>query len=148
MTIRKTLIYFTLLTILLAGIECKSTQRVTSQKAMYKAIYIDQFRLTYFRKILIKSYNNSKAIQEIISNDHSGFTEPVLTEDDYTLIDSLAVIDNEKLKIDSAQGNLRAEGAQGKRPLGFILDRLKSKWLDSLANERYRTSGVKKFYPD
>jgi hypothetical protein len=90
MIIRKTFIYFTLLTILLAGIECKSTQRATSQKAMYKAIYIDQFRLTYFRKILIKSYNNSKAIQEIISNDHSGFTEPVLTKDDYTLIDSLA----------------------------------------------------------
>lgn len=128
---------------LFVGLNCRSTQTPASKKAMYKAIYIDQFRLTYFRQLLIKSYNNSDAIQEIISNDHSGFTEPVLTEDDYTLIDSLTIIDNEKLKIDSTQGNRRAEGAQGKRPLGFILEKLKSKWLDSLANERFRSSGFK-----
>jgi hypothetical protein len=47
------------------------------------------------------------------------------------------------MKIDSTEGNQRAEGAQGKRPLGFILDKLKSKWFDSLANERYKISGVK-----
>ena len=62
---------------------------------MYKSIYIDQFKLTYFRQILSKGYNNSKAIQEIISSDHSGFTEPILTEDDYKLIDSLTTVDNE-----------------------------------------------------
>jgi len=111
---------------------------------MYKSIYIEQFKLTYFRQILIKGYNNSKAIQEIISSDNSGFTEIILSEDDYKLIDSLATIDNEKMKIDSTVGNRRAEGAQGKRPLGYILARLNSKWLDSLANNRYRSSGIKK----
>ena len=105
---------------------------------MNKSIYIDQFKLAYFREFLRKSYNSSKAIQEIISSDHSGFTEPILTEDDYKLIDSLTTADNEKLKIDSIQSNRRAEGAQGKRPLGFILNRLSGKWLDSLANKRYK----------
>lgn len=115
---------------------------------MYKSIYIDQFKLTYFRQILSKGYNNSKAIQEIISSDHSGFTEPILTEDDYKLIDSLTTIDNEKMKIDSTEGNRRAEGAQGKRPLGFILNGLNSKWLDSIAKKRYKNSGVNKMYND
>ena len=100
--------------------------------------------MTYFRQILIKGYNNSKAIQEIINSDHSGFTEAILTEDDYKLIDSLTTADNEKMKIDSTQGNRRAEGAQGKRPLGFILDKLNSKWLDSLARQRLKSSGVPK----
>lgn len=115
---------------------------------MYKANYIDQFKLTYFRQILAKSYNNSKAIQEIISLDHSGFTEPILTEDDYKLIDSLTTADNEIIKIDSTQSNRRAEGAQGKRPLGFILERINSKWLDSLARKRLKVSGVPKSWTE
>jgi len=115
---------------------------------MYKSIYVDQFKLTYFRKILIKGYNNSNAIQEIINSDHSGFTEPILTEADYKLIDSLTSVDNENLKIDSTQGNRRAEGSQGKRPLGYVLGKLNSKWLDSLANKRYKSSGVKELYHD
>lgn len=46
--------------------------------------------------------------------------------------------------IDSADGKRRAEGAKGKRPLGFIFDKLDSKWLDSLANKRYKSSGLRK----
>lgn len=115
---------------------------------MYKSIYIDQFRLTYFRKILIKSFNNSNAIREIYSIDHSGFTEPILTESDYAIIDSLTTIDNEKLKLDSANGNRRAEGSQGKRPFGYIIEIINSKWLDSIANKRYKNSGVKEMYKD
>lgn len=113
---------------------------------MHKSMYIEQFRLTYFRKMLIKSYNNSAAIWEVIRNDNSGFSEPILTIDDDNLIDSLTTVDNDKMKLDSVQGNRRAEGAKGKRPLGFIIDKIKSKWLDSLANERYNSSGVKELY--
>jgi hypothetical protein len=138
MTANKTFLYIFVLLLSINGLYCKSTHSSVSQKAMYKSIYIHQFKLTYFRQIISKGYNNSKAIQEIVSSDHSGFTEPILTDDDYQLIDSLTVIDNEKMKIDSAEGNRRAEGAQGKRPLGFILDRLNGKWLDSIANERYK----------
>ena len=141
-------IYFIFLLASLLGLQCKSTLHSTAQKASYKSIYIDQFKLTYFKKILIKSYNNSKAIQEIIHADHSGFTEPLLTEDDYKLIDSLTTADNENLKIDSTEGNRRAEGAQGKRPLGFILDRFKTQEIDRIAKKRYKISGLNKIQTD
>ncbi|MBK7184124.1 MAG: hypothetical protein IPN29_02685 [Saprospiraceae bacterium] len=99
---------------------------------------MNQFKLTYLRQILYKSYNNSKAIKEIINFDHSGFTELILSEQDFELIDSVTTAHNEIMKIDSVQGYLRAEGAQGKRPLGFILNKVESKWLDSLARRRLR----------
>ena len=144
MTTNKIFIFIFVLLVSLNVLQCKSPQNSTSKRAMYKSIYINEFKLTYFRQMLIKGYNNSNAIQEIISKDNSGFTEIILTEDDYKLIDSLATLDNEKMKIDSTVGNRRSEGAQGKRPLGFILYRLNSKWLDSLANKRYKNSGIKK----
>ncbi len=142
MTRKSISIYLVLVVALFVVLACKSTRGVTSQAAMYKAIYIDQFKLTYFRQLLTKSYNNSKAVQEIIGADHSGFTEPLLTEDDQKLIDSLTTIDNERMKIDSTEGSRRAEGAQGKRPLGFILEKLTSKWLDSVARRRLKVSHV------
>ena len=143
----KKFIYFFVVLISINGVRCTSTHLI-SQKTMYKSIYIDQFKLTYFRYFLIKGYNNSKAIHEIIQSDHSGFTEPILTEKDYTLIDSLTISDNEKMKTDSTEGDQRAEGAQGKRPLGYIIERLNSKWLDSIAKRRYKSSGVNTLYSD
>jgi hypothetical protein len=127
---------------------CESTRRTATQKEQFKAIYLNQFKLTYFRQLLAKSYNNSNAVQEIIGADHSGFTEPILTADDHHLIDSLTTIDNEYLKVDSTEGNRRAEGAQGKRPLGFIMQKLKGKWLDSLAKQRLKLSGVPDSWTD
>ncbi|MBC7587873.1 MAG: hypothetical protein H7178_05870 [Chitinophagaceae bacterium] len=97
--------------------------------------------------MLVKSYNNSKAVQEIINLDHSGFTEPILTLDDYKLIDSLTIVDNQQMQLDSANSIGRvAEGAEGKHPLGLILYKINSNWLDSLANKRYKGSGVKQTY--
>ena len=104
--------------------------------------------MTYFRLLLSKSYNNSNSVRDIISNDHSGFTEPILTEIDFKLIDSLTTIDNQRLITDSSEGHLRAEGAQGKRPLGFIMDILTSKWLDSLSKSRMKISGVSDNWSD
>ena len=108
--------------------QCRSARNLTYPTTS-KSTYIKQFKLTYFRQVLVKSYNNSEAIQEIIASDHSGFQESILTEDDYRLIDSLTTIDNEKIKIDSTKGSRRAEGAKGKRPLEFILDELDGKYL-------------------
>ncbi|MBE7171881.1 MAG: hypothetical protein INR73_14935 [Williamsia sp.] len=136
--------YSTVLFLSLAGLTCKSTGNVASQKAMYRSIYFDQFKLTYFRRFLLKSYNYSAAIQEIINRDHSGFTEPILSDADDHLIDSLTTADNELMKIDSAKGPLRAEGAQGKRPFDYMLDKLNSKWLDSLARKRAKAFDVPK----
>ena len=129
--------------IILSFAQCQSTKRSRFLKKEYKSIYIDQFKLIYIDEMLIKGYNNSKAIQEIIKFDHSGFTERILTEDDYKLIDSLTTIDNQKMVIDSSWGKQRAEGSEGKRPLGFIFNKFSGKWLDSIARKRYKKSGLR-----
>src|SRR5689334_18318626 len=113
MAATKRFIYSIFLTTLVIITSCESTRRTPSLKAQYKDIYLDQFKLTYFRQLLIKSYNNSNAVREIIHADHSGFTEPILTEEDYKLIDSLTTFDNQHLIADSTEGHRRAEGAQG-----------------------------------
>jgi hypothetical protein len=138
----KTAVYFLVCTIIITYSACDTTRGTPSIKAQYKEVYLDQFKLTYLRKLLTKSYNNSNAVQEIINTDHSGFTEPILTEEDYKLIDSLTTIDNQNLIADSTEGRRRAEGAQGKRPLGYAMDKLTSKWLDSLAKKRLKVNGV------
>ena len=130
--------------IILVCSQCQFTKRSRFLRKEYKSIYINEFKLTYFEKMLIKGYNNSNTIKEILNFDHSGFTETVLTENDYKLIDSLTTLDNQAMVIDSSWGKKRAEGSQGKRPLGFILNKFNSKWLDSLANKRYKKSGLRK----
>ena len=127
--------------VLILIFSCKATQ-VPSTKAQFKSIYVNQFKLTYFRKVLLKSYNNSKAINEIIDLDHSGFIEPVLITDDYKLIDSLVEAENEKMKVDSTDGDRRAEGAQGKRPFHFILKTLKDRSLEKIAKRRFKKAGL------
>lgn len=118
---------------------CRSRQ-VKQDEASNKTIYVDQFKLTYFRMLLGKAYNHSAAVQEMLLNDHSGFTEPILDDRDIRFIDSLTRADNERMRADSAQGALRAEGAQGKRPLAYMLRTLESKWLDSVAVRRFRNT--------
>jgi hypothetical protein len=121
------------------GFQCKSTHHISSENAQYKSIYINQFKLTYFRQLLLKGFNNSKPIRDLIAFDQSGFTESILATDDFKLIDSFTTIDNFKMKMDSANGvGMVAEGAEGKHPLGFILSKLNSKWLESLASNRYK----------
>jgi len=142
-TFRGTFIYIVALSISTVGLNCKSVQSPTREEMELKSIYLDQFKLTYFRQILIKSYNNSECVQEIINSDHSGFTEAILTEDDNKMIGSLTTADSQRIKKDSTHRIGRvAEGAEGKHPLEFMLDRLQSKWLDSIANERYKTSEI------
>lgn len=145
MTTNSRFIYIFLLLSSLMGYQCKTTHDSTSQKAMIKSIYINQFKLTYFRKLLLKGFNHSEAVQKIITFDHSRFTEPILTIGDSMLIDSLTTLDNLKMQKDSMTRIGRvAEGAEGKSPLDFILSELTSKWLDSLAQKRYNLSGISK----
>ena len=139
-TILKYLFFITFITSVC--IQCQSTQRTRLLRKEYKSIYINQFKLTYFRHLLLIGYNKSNAIQEIIKLDHSGFTEPILTVDDYILIDSLTKADNQIMITDSIEGIRRVEGSQGKRPLGYIIEKQNSKWLDSLAKKRYKSSGL------
>ena len=148
MNTKSTILYSILLTIVAITISCENVNKAELQKIEKEEIYVNQFKLTYFRLLLSKSYNNSNSVRDIISNDHSGFTEPILTEIDFKLIDSLTTIDNQRLITDSSEGHLRAEGAQGKRPLGFIMDILTSKWLDSLSKSRMKISGLSDNWSD
>lgn len=127
-------------------VQCRTTQQVKSERRQFKEVYINQFKLTYFRKILIAGFNHSETVKTLIRFDRSGFTEPILSEHDYKLIDSLVYLDNQYMMADSSRSIGRvAEGGEGKHVLGYILDRLESKWLDSLANSRFRQSGRRRF---
>ena len=141
--------YSTLLILLSAAfIQCHTSREKELQSEM-KSIYIDNFKLLYFRKLLQSGFNNSEEVKTIIKFDRSGFTEPVLTEDDHHLIDSIVRLDNLKMTSDSVNRIGRvAEGAEGKHVLAYILNRLESKWLDSLAKQRYKTSSVRILYSE
>lgn len=149
MKTNKRFIYSLLLTFFVIGLQCKRGYHTTSHKAIYKSLYVDQFKLTYFRKLLIKVYNNSDAIQQIIRSDRSGFTEPILTMEDLKIIDSLTTLDNQMMTADSTNAIGRvAEGAEGKHILGFIMRKMDGRRLDSLAKERYKRSGASQFLND
>jgi hypothetical protein len=117
---------------------CKSSYQST-QKRQMKQTYIYVFKLTYFTKILIVGFNNSEAIKAKIAKDGSGYGEPLLSAEDYRLIDSFIIIDNAKMVQDSINriGKF-SEGIQGKHVLTTALYKFQSKWLDNLAKERYR----------
>jgi hypothetical protein len=119
---------------------------VKSERRQFKEVYIDQFKLTYFRKLLTASFNHSEAVKNLIEFDRSGFTEPVLTGKDYNFIDSLVYLDNQVLVADSIRSiGTVAEGAEGKHVFNFILTKMQSKWLDRLAYKRYKHLGRKVF---
>ena len=127
-------------------VQCGTVLQVKSERKQFKEIYISQFKLTYFRKILLAGFNHSEEVKMLIRFDRSGFTEPILSEHDHWLIDSLVKIDNQHLMTDSTNSIGRvAEGAEGKHVLGFIMNRLDSKWLDSLAYHSYKKSGRRRF---
>lgn len=104
-----------------------------------KEAYIHSFKLTYYRKLMIKGFNNSEEIKSLISSDRSGFSEILLSIDDYKLIDSLTNKDNQIMLNDSINNIGRvAEGCEGKRVLEFSLNKYNSKWIDDLAKQRYK----------
>jgi hypothetical protein len=112
-----------------------------------KSVYIHEFKLTYFKKLLQAGFNNSNAVNSLIEFDKSGFTEPVLTLRDYRFIDSIVRSDNLKMSRDSLESIGRvAEGAEGKHVFEYLLERLQSNRLDSLARHRYRSSCLESGY--
>ena len=104
-----------------------------------KEIYIPNFKLIYFKKLLIAGHNNTSEIKSIVYADHSGFSEPILSMEDYDLIDSLVKIDNNTMILDSINRIDRvAEGAEGKHVFGYALNKYQSNWLDKLSKERFK----------
>jgi hypothetical protein len=120
---------------------CKSSKQIIKPKQSNdELLFINEFKLTYFRQIFLKGFNNINEIHYVLSKDNSGFTELLLLKEDFKLIDSLSTTANEAMIIDSMNGLYRAEGAQGKRPLQYIMDKLQSNWIDSIASVRYNLS--------
>ena len=118
-----------------------------SVRSQFKEIYVSQFKLTYTRQLLKKSYNNSVHINSVLIEDKSGFTEPILTDVDYRYIDSITTIEANKIKIDSAESFGRvAEGAEGKHVLSFLVQRLESTDLNRIIKSRCRTAKSKDFF--
>ncbi len=132
----KTIFLIILLTFLLI-ISCKSTNSIYNKQM--KEAYIHSFKLTYYENLMIKGFNNSEELKFLISSDRSGFSEILLSIEDYNLIDSLTTKDNQIMLNDSIDRIERvAEGSDGKRVLEFSINKYNSKWIDDLAKQRYK----------
>lgn len=119
------------LLILLTG--CNSTKNVDQKR------YVEEFKYRYFQQCVKKGFNNSKEITTLFEIDKSGYSEPILTDHSYDLINNLSDIAYEKMKADSLNSiGRRAEGSAGKRVFYLTLNEFKSKWLDSIAKAEYR----------
>lgn len=117
---------------------CKPSYEAIYQKQMKEA-YINNFKLIYFVKLFDIGFNYPQEIMEKFKKDGSGYSEPLLSEEDYQLVNRLVEIDNQKMISDSIQRiGAVAEGAQGKNVLSFSLAKYNSRWLDSLAFARYK----------
>ncbi|UOK42180.1 MULTISPECIES: hypothetical protein [Flavobacterium] len=137
MSISKFTIIFLL--ILLFGCKTQNQDRYHNEDDQYKEIYLDQFKLVYVKSLIRKCYNNSPSIERILDEDKSGFTEPLLTTDDYELIDSLTTIDKNKIQKDSILSIGRvAEGAEGKHIFTLLITKIESSDLKKLAKTRYK----------
>lgn len=111
-----------------------------SERKEMKEVYVQSFKMTYLKKMLLSGFRNSKEIKTVLNEDHSSFSEIVLTMDDYVFIDSIVAIDTETVIADSTYSiGLRAEGAAGKRVFAFALNRYQSKWLNDVAKRRAKS---------
>ena len=116
---------------------CTAQNRQKLIEKEMEVAYIHDVKLHYFKRFLVYGLNNSEAINAVMAADRSGYGEPLLSKEDYQLIDSLVKIDNEKMKQDSlARVGRVGEGAQGKHVFSYALSKYQSKWLDSLAKDR------------
>ena len=117
-----------------------------SFECQFKEIYMNQFKLVYTKQLLKKSYNNSVSINLILNEDKSGFTEPILTQEDYIYIDSITTIEAKKIKIDSTESIGKvAEGAEGKHILSYLIAKIENNDFNKLIKKRSRIAKSKTF---
>lgn len=114
---------------------CNNSKDVAYNKQMTQSFIYD-FKIKYFKLVLKEGFNRSDAIKSVLKQDHSGYGEPILSEEDIQIMDSLVKIDGEEMRRDSVARKRMAEGAQGKHVMDFAVRRYQSKWLDSLAKAR------------
>ena len=100
--------------------------------------YVTEFKYRYFQESLKKGFNNNVEIIKLFEIDHSGYTEPILSDESYNLINKLARKANEIMVQDSLRFiGRRAQGGIGKRVFSKCLSDFNSKWLDSIAKDEY-----------
>ena len=105
-----------------------------------KEIYLSEFKMTYFKDILRKGFNNNIGYNNAVKIDNSHFAEPILSTEDIKYIDSLTTVGNQFMVSDSLQSiGRRAEGAEGKLVFNYALERYNSKWLDSISKQHLKT---------
>ena len=138
--------FVTVLLLIFLFVQCKTMKQNRHDIKQFKSIYLYQFKLTYTRRLLQIGFNNSTSINNILDTDPRGFTERILSDADYHLIDSLVYRDNQIMITDSTNRiGMVAEGAEGKSVFDYLISKYESKWIDSVAKVRYKTLGVKKF---
>lgn len=133
---------FVLVTVIVCFISsCKSPGQFShSERKQMKEIYVHSFKMIYLKKMLLAGFRNGNEIRSVLNEDHSNFSEIILTMGDYMFIDSIVAIDQAKIIADSTYsiGN-KAEGAVGKRVFNFALNRYESKWLKDVAKKRSKS---------
>jgi hypothetical protein len=118
-------------------ISCNQRLYNHTQKRQMKEAYVYSFKTTYFRKMLLAGFRNSDEIKKVLTEDHSYFSENILSLEDFQFIDSVVSVDLAKMVADSAYSIGRmAEGAEGKRVFDNALKRYHSKWLTRMAKKR------------
>jgi hypothetical protein len=137
--LKKNLVRKTTLFLLIILASCSNKLGTTKFDKQMNEVYLDEFKITYFKSLLRKGFNNSKDYDDAVKIDRSHFAEPILTQDDYTFIDSLTSVGNKIMTKDSIESfEKRAEGAEGKQVFYYVLDQYNSKWLDSIAHKRLK----------
>ncbi|QES87839.1 hypothetical protein [Rhizosphaericola mali] len=105
----------------------------------YRDIYTSEFKLEYLERFLTLTYNNSPEIKSILLEDKSGYTEPILSPQDLFFIQSIAQKDADFIKKDSiASMGTRAEGAEGKQILFFLMKKIEDRKLEKIARKRFK----------
>lgn len=132
---KKSFTFFIVLLVSLCG--CKFTHKLSFDKNL-KDAYLYDFKIRYFKQLLLEGFNKSDAIKEILNEDASkGLSDSQLSLQDIELINRYAQIGNNEMMKDSGNNGTMAEGSQGKYVFSFALGKFNSKWLDSLSKARY-----------
>lgn len=74
--------FVTVLLFIFLFVQCKTMKENRKDIKQFKSIYLDQFKLTYTRRLLQAGFNNSASIKSILETDPKGFTEPILSKSD------------------------------------------------------------------
>ncbi len=108
----------------------------TTKSNSDKAIFIQEFKMHYFKSSLKYGFKNTPEINAILSTDGSTSSELILGNAEI-FVDSVAKARNSDL-IKTFPKGTKAEGTTGNPIFKKILDDYQSSWLNSLAKDAYR----------